>query len=43
MPACVYTFRKPARRNARLISTGRLASVMPYSDSTTIWSPRIRQ
>ena len=39
MPAWVYTSSSPARRSARLTSTGRATGVMPYSESTTTTRP----
>ena len=39
MPAWVYTSSSPARRSARLMSTGRETGVIPYSDSATTAAP----
>ncbi len=43
MPSCVYTSSSPARRRARLMSTGRETGVMPYSLSATTVAPSLRK
>ena len=39
MPSWVWTSSRPARRRARLMSTGRSTRVMPYSERATTVRP----